>query len=512
MATVPTIRAAQYVRMSTDNQQFSIDNQIDAIRDYARGEGIEIVRTYSDPGRSGLTLKGRPGLQRLLADIANNPPFELIVVYDVSRWGRFQNTDEAAHYEFLCSQAGVRVIYCMEPFQGAPGITGAVMKSIKRLMAAEYSRELSGKVARGLAKSASRGYWPSGSPYGYDRCVIDGSGALGRRLGRGERKAQTERVTLVPGAPPDVALVRRAFHLYVENDRSLSEIAAVLDAEGWPTRHGRAWHVATIARILRSEAYVGTLHYRRTSRPLTGKAVRRPRSDWITVENAFEPLVDRALFDRAALKTTRRRPRAAGMSDDQMLAALADLHGRVGDISDLTIRANKWLPTAEAYRNRFGSMSRALALLGVEQTTMQRVGEERGHRHGLRSALLGELRLGLSALGCDTELQSRSVFALPCGRTVGVFCQPPAHPPARGGQPVWTFRLLTVSADVWVLARAADMDGTRLDFYLMDRRSTPWDVVILHPLAPAAKAARRFEDLDQVAETLAGISRAPTPA
>ena len=47
------MRAAQYVRMSTEHQQYSIPNQIAAISEYAKIHGLEVVRTYSDEGRSG---------------------------------------------------------------------------------------------------------------------------------------------------------------------------------------------------------------------------------------------------------------------------------------------------------------------------------------------------------------------------------------------------------------------------------------------------------------------------
>ena len=47
-------RAAQYVRMSTEHQQYSTANQADKILDYAAHHGFEIVRTYADEGKSGL--------------------------------------------------------------------------------------------------------------------------------------------------------------------------------------------------------------------------------------------------------------------------------------------------------------------------------------------------------------------------------------------------------------------------------------------------------------------------
>ena len=89
--------AAQYVRLSTEHQQYSTENQADKILDYAAHHGFEIVRTYADEGKSGLSIGGRDGLQRLLADVtAGNTDFEAVLVYDVSRWGRFQDADESA--------------------------------------------------------------------------------------------------------------------------------------------------------------------------------------------------------------------------------------------------------------------------------------------------------------------------------------------------------------------------------------------------------------------------------
>src|SRR5258708_932643 len=102
--------AAEYVRMSTDLQQYSTSNQRDKIREYAAKHGLEIVCTYADEGKSGLSLAGRPGLQKLIRDVENRTGgFETILVYDISRWGRFQDADESAYYEYICKRAGGRI-------------------------------------------------------------------------------------------------------------------------------------------------------------------------------------------------------------------------------------------------------------------------------------------------------------------------------------------------------------------------------------------------------------------
>jgi DNA invertase Pin-like site-specific DNA recombinase len=93
------LRAAQYVRMSTDRQRYSIENQAAVIAAFAQMHNLSIVRTYRDEGESGLKLKNRTGLVQLLDDVqSGRADFSQVIVYDVSRWGRFQDTDESAHY------------------------------------------------------------------------------------------------------------------------------------------------------------------------------------------------------------------------------------------------------------------------------------------------------------------------------------------------------------------------------------------------------------------------------
>lgn len=96
-ASTPAFHAAQYVRMYTEHQQYSTHNQADKIQGYADRRNIQIVRTYADEGKSGLSMDGRASLQRLIANVeSGNTDFNLILVYDVSRWGQFQDADESA--------------------------------------------------------------------------------------------------------------------------------------------------------------------------------------------------------------------------------------------------------------------------------------------------------------------------------------------------------------------------------------------------------------------------------
>ena len=98
------------MRMSTEHQQYSPENQLEVVRQYAASHQMEIVREYSDHGRSGLNIAGREGLNKLMSDVENKrTDFSALLVYDVSRWGRFQDVDESAYYEYVLKGAGILV-------------------------------------------------------------------------------------------------------------------------------------------------------------------------------------------------------------------------------------------------------------------------------------------------------------------------------------------------------------------------------------------------------------------
>jgi len=191
MSIPQPVKAAQYLRMSTDQQKYSLANQSAAIAIYAEAHGYEIVRTYKDAGKSGVTTLGRDGLKALLSDVVGGTAeFSTILVLDVSRWGRFQDPDQGAHYEFICRDAGVAVRYCGEMFDDDGSIGSSILKHLKRVMAAEFSRELSSKVRFAQARGAERGFKQGGSiPYGFRRLLIGADGSLIAVLGPGEHKS-----------------------------------------------------------------------------------------------------------------------------------------------------------------------------------------------------------------------------------------------------------------------------------------------------------------------------------
>ena len=371
------VQAVQYLRMSTEHQRYSLENQAAVIATYALEFGFEIVATYADPGRSGLKLAGRPGLQSLLAAaLQRDRNFSAILVLDVSRWGRFQDADEAAHYEFLCRSAGVRVVYCGEGFAEDGGFVATIAKNLKRAMAAEFSRELSQKVMRAQRQGALLGFWQGGPVcYGFQRVLLDKRGREKCILAPAEMKAmRDERVIVRPGPADEVAVIRRTFRLYVGSKLSTCEIAARFNAEGLPHRSGKPWTAERVRSILRNELSIGWYVWNRTDQNLRKGRRRRPRSEWVRIK-VGKPLVPVHIF-RQAQTMLHVRTRHAHFSDAEMLAALRELLSREGRLATRLLRSDPCTPSDNTYRGHFGSLARAYELAGYVREPVWRVRSE----------------------------------------------------------------------------------------------------------------------------------------
>src|SRR5690606_40532938 len=142
-----------------------------------------------DSGRSGLRLDGRVALQNLMAEVTTGQAdFKSILVYDVSRWGRFQDADEGAYHEHVCSRAGIPVHYCGEQFENDGSIGSNLLKTDKREMAGEYSRELSVKVFACQCRLVELGFRQCGpAACGLRGVLMDEQGHTKEERPRGEQ-------------------------------------------------------------------------------------------------------------------------------------------------------------------------------------------------------------------------------------------------------------------------------------------------------------------------------------
>ena len=340
-----TKHAAAYLRRSTDRQEQSIGDQRTAIERYATEHGFTIVREYVDDAISGADTKARKAfLQMIKEGTHRSAPFQYVLVYDVSRFGR-TGADEAGFFRHTLTQAGIEVVYVAETLTGTDA--DDLLLATKQWLAHRMVVDLSRVTLRGQLSRVGKGRWCGGRPpYGYDLVYYDAAdmpyqtirfldsgerevrltdGRVQRLIPRGSPLPVTscDRANLTPGDEAKAATVRRIFDLYVSGGIGIAAIAErlnddrVVSAMGHRpgTRWKGTWSAGTIREILRNPAYRGATAWNRISyakfhvvkggqavprsRVALGRVRRNPQADWIIVEGTHEALVAVGVFERA---------------------------------------------------------------------------------------------------------------------------------------------------------------------------------------------------------------------
>ncbi|KQP16274.1 recombinase family protein [Pseudorhodoferax sp. Leaf267] len=495
-ASMPRVRAAEYVRMSTEHQQYSTHNQAERIREYAQQRGFEVVRTYADEGKSGLRIAGRLALQQLIRDVeSGNAGFTAVLVYDVSRWGRFQDADESAYYEYICKRAGIRVVYCAEQFENDGSPVSTIVKSVKRTMAGEYSRELSAKVFAGQCRLVELGFRQGGpAGFGLRRNLIDQAGAFKTELARGEHKSlQTDRVVLVPGPDDEVQIVRTIYRWFVHDGLAESEIAGKLNRAAIHTDLGREWTRATVHEVLINEKYIGSNVYNRVSFKLRKLRVVNPSEMWIRKEDAFQAIVPREDFYTAQGII---RARSRRYSDEELLERLRSLHNSRRALSGVIINSADGMPSTSVYAQRFGSLVRAYQLVGFVPSRDFGYVEINRHLRRMHPSIVLQTEKQMEAVGgsvrrdVQTDLLyvneelSVSIILARCRRR-------------ESGRLFWKMRFDTgLRPDLTVAVRLDESNKSAIDYYLLPRLDFGCPGISLCESNAVELETYRFDDLD----------------
>jgi DNA invertase Pin-like site-specific DNA recombinase len=463
------IRAAEYVRMSTEHQQYSTENQSDKIREYAAYRGIEIVRTYADSGKSGLNIGGRLSLQQLIKDVESGAAdFKLVLVYDVSRWGRFQDADEAAYYEYILKRKGIHVQYVAEQFENDGSPVSTIVKGVKRAMAGEYSRELSAKVFAGQCRLIELGFRQGGpAGFGLRRVLIDQSGSVKGEMSRGEHKSlQTDRVILMPGPDPEVHVVNQIYRWFTDEGVSESEISKRLNDDGIRTDLDRYWTRATVREVLTNEKYIGNNVYNRISFKLKKHRITNQADMWIKKEGAFEAIVPPEMFYMAQGIV---RARAHRFSSEELIAKLRNLYQHRGFLSGLIIDEAEGMPSAAAYIHRFGSLIRAYEAVGFTPDRDYRFLEVNKFLRKLHPEIITKTERAIADLG-GSVIRDPATDLLNVNREFSVSIVLARCQTTDSGRYRWKVRFDTsLCPDITVALRLDQTNQTPLDYYLLPR-------------------------------------------
>lgn len=291
--------ATLYLRLSRDDgdkeESNSITGQRELLRDFIRTRPE--LREYAvriDDGFTGSNFE-RPSFKKMLKDVKAGRT-NCIIVKDLSRFGR--NYKETGNYlERIFPFLGVRFIAVNDGFDTLTARRGAdgYLVPLKNLINEVYSKDISRKSGSALAAKQKNGdFIGAWAPYGY------------RKQPDNPHKLEPDEAT----AP----VVRQIFRWRAEGV-SVTQIARRLNDEGVPSPsaymyntgvcktekyNGVSWYVQTVKNLLSRQVYIGHMVQGRKRQSFYENRgqYKKPKEEWIVVENTHEPLIDRETFNK----------------------------------------------------------------------------------------------------------------------------------------------------------------------------------------------------------------------
>lgn len=255
-------RFVALARVSSREQEregFSLDVQVDALRQYADRVGGEIVRMFRIAETASKRDERRTFKELLAYAKQNSHRLDGLLFYKVDRAAR--NLFDYVELERLESECGLQFISVSQPTENTPA--GRMQRRMLASMASFYTEQQSLDVKDGLARRVQSGLFISRAPFGYKNVRIEGR-------------------SLVEIDPIDGPKVRRIFELYAYHNHSLDTLMEALADEGIDFRPSKpSFGRSKLYGILTSRAYIGEVLH---------------KGQWYP--GTHEPLVDRATWDR----------------------------------------------------------------------------------------------------------------------------------------------------------------------------------------------------------------------
>jgi len=295
-------RAIAYLRKSTDLQETSLEQQRENVLLFAQKHAIKVVKFFAEEA-CGENVEGRPQFRRMIDCCKAQQSFQYVLVYDISRWGRFENPKESVYWEVEVERTGKRVVFVSEGFK-EESIGTSITNFVKSAEASEYLKNIRRQTVRGMLYNAKQGFWMGGRPpYGYDRAIIE-NGKITEVLPEGRQKSiKSQKIKLVINKK-QAKVIKTIFVMFVKQGLSVHAITTFLNQSQHIPPRGTMWTKSSLWRILHNDTYVGTLVYNRENRHKRhGKHKYNSKDKWVTVENAHEPIIPIELWEGVQART-----------------------------------------------------------------------------------------------------------------------------------------------------------------------------------------------------------------
>lgn len=249
---VKKLRCYLYTRVSTEIQVdgYSLEAQKERLRKEAEHRGMKVVGEYSDEGKSGKNIKGRPEFQKMLNDIKDGKDkVDYVLVFKLSRFGR--NAADTLNSLQYMEDFGVNLL-CVEDGIDSAGAAGKLMISVLAAVAEIERENIKEQTMAGRQQKARDGKWNGGfAPYGYK--LVHKDGEKGKVLEIDEKEAE---------------LVRLIYDKFVNTNMGANGIAKWLNEHGYTKTVRQNGTMPTLSAhfvklVLDNPVYMGKIAYGR---------------------------------------------------------------------------------------------------------------------------------------------------------------------------------------------------------------------------------------------------------
>ena len=290
-------RAALYMRVSTGRQaehDLSIPDQRRQLESWCRAQGCTVASEFIEGGASAGDDR-RPVFQQMIERACDGEQaFDLILVHSYSRF--FREAFEQEFYLRKLAKHGVRVVSITQPVGDESEPVHAMMRKVIALFDEYQSKENAKHVIRSMKENARQGFWNGATaPLGYKLVEAEKRGT------KIKKKLDLD--------PVEVETVRLIFRLYLHGDGNsgalgVKEVVKWLNRNGYRTRRGESFGVASVHKILTNTVYIGQWRFNKTS---SRTRQRKPDEEVITIP--VPGLLEPQVFEQVQRQLHARSPR-----------------------------------------------------------------------------------------------------------------------------------------------------------------------------------------------------------
>lgn len=302
-----------YTRVSTGMQVegYSLDAQFEAIKNEAEHRGYQMVRHFSDEGKSGKNTKGREEFRKMLNCIKDGSDgVSYVFVFKLSRFGR--NAADVLNSVQLMQDYGVN-LYCVKDGIDSASATGKLMISVLSAVAEIERENISEQTMAGRQQKARDGKWNGGfAPYGY-KLVYDSTMTADGRRRAGKLEIDEE----------EAEVIRAIYDKFAEGGIGLGGVAKWLNQKGYTKKirqNGTVsqFSAAFVKGVLDNPVYMGKIAYgRRKSEKIEGA-----RNEYHVIKNVgfdtyYDGLHDAIVSEELWYRAQEKR-KITGVKNDKV--------------------------------------------------------------------------------------------------------------------------------------------------------------------------------------------------